>query len=75
MQTNILCKKIYYTRIFLCLAITFQNFNDGTGNLSKKIEYSIRLLHSTANLYTRQRSWMTKYIYPFFLNPGPRTET
>ncbi|XP_047137876.1 phospholipid-transporting ATPase ABCA3 isoform X1 [Hydra vulgaris] len=55
-------------------AVIFQNVNDDQP-LPKKIEYSIRLLHSTANLYTQQRSWMTKWIYPFFIPAGPRLKS
>lgn len=53
-------------------AIIFENV-EANKPFPKTVEYSIRLHHSTAELYdSRAKSWMTRFVYPFFQQASPR---
>lgn len=51
--------------------LVFKNVANGTNSWPKKIEYTIRLHHSTGALYVnRGRSWFTKQVFPEYIRPG-----
>ena len=44
----------------------------------KKIDYSIRMLHTVGEMYPDDRgrdSWATERVYPFFIGVDPRTSS